>query len=277
MLTADLAEPGGRAALGALVADRTIDVLVNNAGVGDYGEFHLADPAKLTQMVQLNVSTLTDLTRGLLLPTMIERSSGRVLNVASTAAFMPGPLMSVYYATKAYVLSLGEALADEVRGTGVTVTTVCPGPIATGFQASGADMVGAPSFVRGKQLMSAETCATAAVKAMERGKRIVIPGVMNRLTAATPLVSLPPPLRRAGHRSSRPGPALTRRAGALSFVRSVGCQAGGGTAWSLTQLPWNPYGTRWGRGKLGDVAAVEVAGRRARRARRARWWHRGPG
>ena len=183
VLTADLAEPGAGAALGALVADRTIDVLVNNAGVGDYGEFHLADPAKLTQMVQLNVSTLTDLTRALL-PTMIERSSGRVLNVASTAAFMPGPLMSVYYATKAYVLSLGEALADEVRGTGVTVTTVCPGPIATGFQA-GADM-GESKLVRGKQLMSAETCATAAVKAMERGKRIVIPGVMNRLTAATP-------------------------------------------------------------------------------------------
>lgn len=183
VLAADLSAPGAGSALASRLGDRTIDVLVNNAGLGDYGEFRLADPAKLSEMVQLNVATLTELTRALL-PAMVERRAGKVLNVASTAGFMPGPLMAVYYATKAYVLSLGEALADEVRGTGVTVTTLCPGPIATGFQ-SGADM-GESKLVRGKQLMSAETCAKAAVKAMNRGKVVVIPGLMNRIQAVTP-------------------------------------------------------------------------------------------
>jgi uncharacterized protein len=109
-----------------------IDFLVNNAGFGSLGTFVESDPAMLGEMLQVNVAALTQLTR-LFLPTMVERGAGRILNVASTAAFQPGPLMAVYYASKAYVLSFSEAIRDELNGTGVTVTTVCPGPTRTSF------------------------------------------------------------------------------------------------------------------------------------------------
>ncbi len=183
VMTADLSTPGSGRALAERLGGRRIDVLANNAGVGDYGPFVGTDPDKLVQMLQLNMVTLTELTRALL-PAMVARGSGRILQVASTAAFMPGPLMAGYYATKAYVLSLTEAMANELVGSGVTVTALCPGPIATGFQA-GADM-GSSRLVKGKQLMSAETCADIAVKGMNRGKTIVVPGVMNRLSAMSP-------------------------------------------------------------------------------------------
>ncbi len=110
-----------------------IDLLINNAGFGDYGFFHLADRKKINDMLQVNIVALTQLTHHLLSP-MIERGHGRIMNVASTAAFQPGPLMAVYYATKAFVLSFSEAIADEVKDTGVTVTAFCPGPTASGFQ-----------------------------------------------------------------------------------------------------------------------------------------------
>lgn len=183
VLTADLSEPGAGAALAAQLGERQIDVLVNNAGFGDYGPFHEAPVEKVSQMVQLNIATLTDLTRALL-PGMVARGSGRVMNVASTAAFLPGPLMAEYYATKAYVLSLSEAVAYELKGTGVTMTALCPGPVASGFQA-GADM-GDSRLVKGKRLMSAETCAALAVKGMNKGKPVVITGTMNKLTAMSP-------------------------------------------------------------------------------------------
>jgi short-subunit dehydrogenase len=109
-----------------------IDVLVNNAGFGWRGEFaHMELPDAL-EMIQVNITTLTHLTR-LFLPGMIERKRGKILNVASTAAFQPGPMMAVYYASKAYVLSFSEALSEEVQGTGITVTAFCPGPTATNF------------------------------------------------------------------------------------------------------------------------------------------------
>jgi uncharacterized protein len=177
------ADLGAGGALATQLDGRQIDVLVNNAGFGDFGEFHQADPAKISQMVALNVATLTDLTRALL-PAMVARGSGKVLNVASTAAFMPGPLMAVYYATKAYVLSFSEAVAYELRKTGVTVTALCPGPVASGFQA-GADM-GDSKLVKGRTLMTAATCAKIAVKAMNAGKPMVIAGFKNKLLAMSP-------------------------------------------------------------------------------------------
>src|SRR5271170_2823541 len=134
ILAADLTEP----AAPAYVLDQTtradipVDVLVNNAGFGQYGLFAENDLEECLRQIQLNVTTLTHLTR-LYLPAMIERESGGVLNVASTAAFQPGPLMAVYFATKAYVLHFSEALANELHGTDVTVTCLCPGPTATEF------------------------------------------------------------------------------------------------------------------------------------------------
>ena len=102
-----------------------IDILVNNAGFGDYGYFHESDLSKQTEMIDFNIRTLTELTY-LFGKDMIQRKSGKVLNVASTAAFQPGPLMSVYFATKHYVLAFSEALSEEWRGLGVSVTTLCP-------------------------------------------------------------------------------------------------------------------------------------------------------
>jgi uncharacterized protein len=183
VLAVDLAAPQAVASIVEQLAGRRIDVLVNNAGFGDFGPFTEADPAKISQMVQLNVATLTDLTRALL-PAMVAANAGRVLNVASTAAFMPGPLMAVYYATKAYVLSFSEAVNEELRGIGVTVTALCPGPVATGFQ-QGADMA-TSKLVKGKQLMTADECAALALKGMQRGKPVVVTGAMNKLQAFSP-------------------------------------------------------------------------------------------
>src|SRR5689334_20586996 len=109
-----------------------IEVLVNNAGFGLGGEFSETDLNRELEMIQVNIAALTHLTK-LFLPPMIKRKSGRILNVASTAAFQPGPLMAVYYATKAYVLSFSEALAEELRDSGVSVTALCPGPTRTDF------------------------------------------------------------------------------------------------------------------------------------------------
>ena len=157
-----------------------VDVLVNNAGFGEYGEFATGDPIKQQQMISLNILTLTMLTRHLL-PKMLERKFGRVMNVASTAAFMPGPLMSVYYASKAYVLSFSEALGEELLNTGVTVTALCPGPTESDFQARAA--MQDSKLVQGKTLMTAREVAEQGVAALERGQRVVIPGIMNQIQA----------------------------------------------------------------------------------------------
>ena len=131
---ADLAASGAGRALATELRGRglEIDIVVNNAGFADFGEFAHADLNKTMQMVALNVVTLTELTHELL-PPMIERGRGRVMNLASTAAFLPGPLMAVYYATKAYVLSFSEGIAEELKGSGVTVTALCPGPDGVGL------------------------------------------------------------------------------------------------------------------------------------------------
>jgi uncharacterized protein len=128
VIAADLSQPRGATALVSAIEARglSVDVLINNAGIGAVGRFDQADPLRIGEMLQVNVVALTELTR-LLLPGMVTRRHGKVMLVASTAAFQPGPRMAVYFATKAYVLSFGEAIAYEMRGTGVTVTVMCPG------------------------------------------------------------------------------------------------------------------------------------------------------
>jgi short-subunit dehydrogenase len=179
VLAYDLAQPAVPAQIAARLQqdDLAIEVLVNNAGFATYGPFIATDLATELEMIQVNVVALTQLTK-LLLPGMVQRRSGRILNVASTAAFQPGPLMAVYYATKAYVLSFSEALANEVRGSGVRVTALCPGPTRSGFQ-SRAQMEGS-RLVRG-ELMDAATAARAGYAGLMQGKTVVIPGLRNRL------------------------------------------------------------------------------------------------
>jgi uncharacterized protein len=186
VFAADLGRPG---AAGDLIArlDRegmTIDHLVNSAGFGDASPFARSDPAKTYEMMQLNMITLTELTRALL-PGMLARRRGRILNIASTAAFQPGPGMAVYYATKAYVLSFSEAIAHEVRGSGVTVTTLCPGTTRTGFQARTGNQE--TRLLHGPiPVMDSETVARDGYRAMMRGRGVVVPGFMNKITVNTP-------------------------------------------------------------------------------------------
>jgi uncharacterized protein len=156
-----------------------VDFLVNNAGVGTYGFFSEADLERDLRMMQLNMASLTVLTKRLL-PDMLKRRRGGILNIASTAAFQPGPLMAVYYATKAYVLSFSEALANELNGSGVTVSVVCPGPTLSGFQRS-AGMDASRLFHRG--VMNASDVADIAYRGFMNGKTTIIPGVRNKLLA----------------------------------------------------------------------------------------------
>jgi len=178
VVPADLADPRGPRQLFDAVASAglSVEVLVNNAGFGDHGPFAAADLGKLLRMIQVNVTALTELT-GLFLPQMRARGRGRVLNVGSVAGFQPGPLMAVYYATKAYVNSLSEALDDELAGTGVTVTCLCPGPTHSEFRA----VAGMRRGFSVAQEMDTRAVAEAGVRGMRRGKRLVIPGFRNRL------------------------------------------------------------------------------------------------
>ena len=156
-----------------------VDVLVNNAGFGDRGAFAALGIERQMKMVQVNVGVVTELARRFL-PGMIERRRGGVLNVASTAAFQPGPQMSVYYATKAYVLHFSEGIAEELAGTGVSVTCLCPGPTVTEF---GADsrMDGSLLFRMGA--MPAVRVARAGYDGFRAGKVVVVPGLRNKLVA----------------------------------------------------------------------------------------------
>ncbi len=153
-----------------------IDTLINNAGFGVFGKHADTSIDDEQRMIDVNITALTRLTKRLL-PAMLERGHGQILNVASTAAFQPGPYMAVYYATKGYVLSYSEALAEELRGTGVTVTALCPGPTTSGFQEAAA--MHDSALVKGKKLPTAQEVARYGVQAMERGKVVAIHGAKN--------------------------------------------------------------------------------------------------
>jgi uncharacterized protein len=186
ILATDLTDPGASAYVldQTIRADIQVDVLVNNAGFGQYGFFAENDLEECLRQIQLNITTLTHLTR-LYLPAMIERAkiekkSGGILNVASTAAFQPGPLMAVYFATKAYVLHFSEALANELQGTGITVTCLCPGATATEFHKR-ANATGMRLLKMGS--MDAATVAQDGYRAFVAGKPVVISGLKNWLVA----------------------------------------------------------------------------------------------
>jgi hypothetical protein len=176
----DLATPLASKFLFDQLRDTTIDTLVNNAGFGAFGEFAQMPEAEILGQIHLNITALTELTR-LFLPSMIQRRSGRIMNVASTAAFQPGPLMAVYYATKAYVLSFSQAIANELRGSGVTVTCFCPGATHTGF----AQRAGTENSRIFKQFgaMPAERVARDGYRAVMEGKTIAISGAHNWIVA----------------------------------------------------------------------------------------------
>jgi short-subunit dehydrogenase len=163
-----------------------VDILVNNAGYGKLGEFAEVPVEEGLGQIQLNVTALTHLTKLFLSP-MLERRSGRIMNVASTAGFQPGPLMAVYYATKAYVISFSEALANELGGKGVTVTCLCPGATDTGF----ASRAGNDKSRLFKQIgpMDAKTVALKGYRGLMAGKTLVIPGLKNWLLAESLRIS----------------------------------------------------------------------------------------
>jgi len=181
VLPADLSQPGTPARIFEhfQVNGPKIDVLVNNAGFGAHGQFAALAVERQLDMVMVNVVAVTHLTR-LLLPGMIERGHGGVLNVASTAAFQPGPGMAVYYATKAFVLSFSEAVAEELTGTGVTVTALCPGPTDTNFNRE-ANARFLHGFMR--SAMSSKAVAQAGHSAFRKGQVVAIAGIRNQLLA----------------------------------------------------------------------------------------------
>jgi hypothetical protein len=182
VIAKDLSQVNAPAELYAELSDvrDEIEILVNNAGFGLVGEFSELDPDAQMEMLRLNAGALTHLSR-LFAPGMIARRKGYILNVASTAAFQPGPLMAVYYATKAYVVSLSSALHNELKDRGVIVTALCPGPTDTEFKKrAGAESV---SLFRGPNVMSAKAVAEIGFQALMKGKPLVVPGTLNATMA----------------------------------------------------------------------------------------------
>ncbi|GLU56902.1 SDR family NAD(P)-dependent oxidoreductase [Dyadobacter frigoris] len=157
-----------------------IDCLINNAGFGDFGFFSLTDTEKQVNMINLNIIALTLLTK-LYLKDMLDRKGGRIMNVASIAAFQPGPKMAVYSATKAYVLSFSQAVGNEVRHQGVTITALCPGATESGFQEA-ASMQHSKMFNKAK-LPSSKEVAEYGYDAMIKGRSVAIPGFLNNIMA----------------------------------------------------------------------------------------------
>ena len=184
-IACDVTDDAARKRLAAELDERglAVDVLVNNAGFSTSGPFWKSDPDREVAMVRTNIEAVVAFC-GLFVPGMVERGRGALLNVASTASFQPLPMQAGYAASKAFVLNFTEALHEEVRGTGVTVTALCPGPVKTEF-VEVANLQGAESEMPEFLWDSAEDVARAAVKGLERGKRVVIPGVLNRMGAVS--------------------------------------------------------------------------------------------
>ncbi|MDA9101036.1 SDR family oxidoreductase [Omnitrophica bacterium] len=179
VIVKDLSLPGAADELFAEVTaqGKQIDFLVNNAGFGLFGLFNETDWEKEAEMMQLNMVCLARLMK-LFLKGMVDRGSGRILNIGSTASFQPGPLMAVYYATKSFVLFLGEAVQNELKGTGVTVTTLCPGPTRTGFQE--ASHLGKVPILK-LTMMDAAQVAKAGYRGLMKGKTVLVPGLINKI------------------------------------------------------------------------------------------------
>ena len=183
VIPADLGRPGAPAALMKTVEQRglAIDTLINSAGIGDTGRFDQENQERILSILQVNIIALTELTR-LALPQMVARRRGKVMLLASTAAFQPGPGMAVYYATKSYVLSFGRAVAYELRGSGVTITTLCPGPTRSEF-AEVANMRGVGLFEGPVPVMTAAEVARQGYAALKAGRPQIITGLINRIIA----------------------------------------------------------------------------------------------
>ncbi len=194
VIAADLAEPGSSERLLAEVEGLglQLETLINNAGFGSAGAFVAAPPERLLEMIDLNVRSLTELCR-LALPPMLERRRGFILNVASTAAFQAGPYSAVYYASKAYVLSLSEALHEESKRSGVHVSALCPGPTATEFF----EVAGSPNGRLARMATDPKGVVAAGLAGLARNKAIVVPGALNKMTSQAGRILPRKALRRA--------------------------------------------------------------------------------
>ena len=201
-LAEDLTDPDGARRLHEAVTSRGlhVDYLVNNAGVGLYGKFATTNLDAELKMIQLNVTSVVDLTKRFL-PHMIERRSGRILNVASTAAFVPGPWMSVYYATKAFLLSFSQAIDYELKANGITVTTLCPGPTESEFKVRAGSQ---RSRLFEAFVMDAPRVARVGYDAMMKGKAVAIPGLRNKLIPVAARLGPRSLIAELSHRAARP-------------------------------------------------------------------------
>jgi len=206
-ISQDLSQPGAA----ETVHDRVrtlgaeVDCLINNAGFGDHGPFAASDLAKQRSMIAVNVTALTELTR-LFLPAMLERGHGQILNTASVTGFVPGPRMSVYFATKHYVLAFSEALIEELRGSGVTVTALCPPPVRTPFVSEA--QIASSNYMATTKITPAEV-ARYGYRMMKRGKPVAVYSlrwkfVMNFLVRITPRFGL---RRLMGHMNVQGAPS----------------------------------------------------------------------
>lgn len=180
VLVKDLSQPNIAQSIFLALNNTRIDVLVNNAGFGLFGTFSNTDWERESEMLHLHILTTTHLTK-LILPAMVKRGSGKILNLSSLAAFQPGPLMSIYYASKAYMLSFSEAIANELKGTGVTVTVLCPGQTKTAFQKVVSN--GTCENKIGFNMACPKEVAAYGYKAMQNGKIVAIPGILNKFLA----------------------------------------------------------------------------------------------
>lgn len=183
VVLADLSAPNGATELVSKVKEKniTVDVLVNNAGVGVFGDFaRETEWQKEKEMIQINITALTELTKAFV-PAMLQKGQGRIMNIASTAAFQPGPNMAIYFASKAYVLHFSEALAEELRDTDVTVTVVCPGATESGFQSAAA--MESSKLFKDKKVPTSKEVAEYAYQSLQEKKRVAIHGFANFLLA----------------------------------------------------------------------------------------------